>query len=1183
MVEDNLYNSRFPQQKLPLSKKNEKWQHDCVNYIIGEGNIVSGGQTHTAHGEMQTYYNLYNSIFDEKDFKKITNPFKVEEGFPATPQDFNIIRPKIDLLIGEETKRPLNFRVVRTSQEATSELMETQKQLLMQYMQAALMAQMGPEEQQQFQQQLQNGEIMPPEQIAKYMDKDYKDVVENTAYHTLTYLREKLGIDNEFIKGWKDALISGQEIYYVGILNSEPYMERVNPMYFSYDRSPDLEFIEDGAWCCRRMRLPITEVYDRYYDKLTEKDLNKLEEMINAVPANNLGEHGPRDDFRGIQLHFYDNPIYDEKGNHNVNVWHCCWKSFKKINYVTTQDEQGQLQVDIVDETYQPTGNEISIEPDWIVEVWEGYRCSNDLYFGIQPIEYQHVSIDNPNSQKLPYCGAIYSNTNSRPRSLVSILKPLQYMYIVLWYRLELAIARDKGKVVNMDVTQIPKSMGITVDKWMHYLSSVGVNFINPFDQAWNIPGREGGKCFAPGTKVLMYDGTIKNIEDVRVGDTVMGPDNTPRNVLELHSGVDNMYKITPSSGSDIQIVNSRHEIYYGYKNHHTGEITFKTSTPEELLLKFEKTPSCRDKYFLYRTTNIKFKDTKVDFDPYMLGLWLGDGTSSKACITTADKEIIEYLNNYANINNMNTRIECVPGEKVVNIYLTLTNKSKRGYRNKLTNYVMQNLKALNVYKNKHVPDEYIYTSEENRLALLAGLIDSDGWYDKKKRRFGFVQVGYRKQIALVFAFIARSLGMKVSIRKRKSNPNKLCKNVFGEYYVVSILSGCERIPTKVIRKQAVGDKRWQKDINRTMFKIEHCGVGKYYGFSTDCDHLFVLGDFTIVHNSSSFNQITSLDLTMSNVIAEYIQLMDKIEQLAGTISGITEQRQGAISTSELVGNVERSVTQSSHITEPLFWVHAQVKRHVLNMLLNTAKGAWQATGKDKLQYIFDNGERAFIDVAKKFYYEDMDVFVSDTSKDLENIQKLQQLIQPAMQNGASLLEAAEILTNDNFNIIKQKLKDMQIRQEQQAQQQQQAQAEQEQKIQEMQNQAKEQELMLQEAQMDLTRYQIDQDNATKIAVAEISAYRGTEDKDANMNGIPDMMEIGKQALEHQKLQMESYDRQYESKQKREIENAKIRLERDKMSHETSLQKQKDDAAYKREELKAKTALKNPVSGEHKK
>ena len=825
MVEDNLYNSRFPQQKLPLSKKTEKWQHDCVNYIIGEGNIVSGGQTHTKFGELQTYYNLYNSIFDEKDFKKITNPFKVKDGFPATPQDFNIIRPKIDLLIGEETKRPLNFRVVRTSQEAVSDLQNTQKDLLINYMYSAMMAKLGPEEAEQFQQGLQDGSIMPPEDIAKYMDKEYKDVVENTAYHTLVYLREKLKMDNEFIKGWKDALIAGQEIYYVGVLNAEPYMERVNPLYFSFDKSPDLEFIEDGSWCCRRMRLPITEVYDRYYDKLTEKDLKKLEEMMNAVPSNNLGEHNPVDDFRGIQLHIYDNPIFDEKSQHCVNVWHCCWKSFKKIYYVTTQDEQGQLQTDIVDETFQPFGDEVSVEQDWIIEVWEGYRCGNDLYFGIQPVEYQHVSIDNPNSQKLPYCGAVYSNTNSKPRSLVSILKPLQYMYIVLWYRLELAIARDKGKVVNMDITQIPKSMGITPERWMHYLSSVGVNFINPYDQSWDIPGREGGK-------------------------------------------------------------------------------------------------------------------------------------------------------------------------------------------------------------------------------------------------------------------------------------------------------------------------------------------------------------------PAQFNQITSLDLTMSNVIAEYIQLMDKIEQLAGTISGITSQREGQVSTSEMVGNVERSVVQSSHITEPLFWVHNQCKRRVMNMLLNTAKGAGEETGKQKLSYVFDNGERAFLDIDKKFYFEDMDVFVSDTSKDMENIQKLQQLIQPAMQNGASLLEAAEILTNDNFNILKQKLKDMQTRQEQLQQQQQQQEAQNQQQLQQMQNEAKQQELMLKEAEMDLERYKIDQDNATRIAVAEISAYRGTEEKDADNNGIPDPIEIGKQALEQQKIDRETYTKRYEAKQKAEIENQKIQLEREKMKHESALQKQKDDAAYKREELKAKTALKNKVVGE---
>lgn len=1178
-MEDNLYNSAFPRQKLPLSKKGKKWQEDCVNYIIGEGNVTSGGNSTSYYGELQTYYNLYNSIFDEKDFKSITNPFKVEDGFPATPHDFNIIRPKVDLLIGEETKRPLNFRVIRTSQEATSEMQEKEKQMILQYIEAAITARMSPEEAQQFQEQLQSGEIMPPEQIAKYMDKDYKDIVENTAYHSLTYLREKLDLDNEFIKGWKDGLISGREIYYVGVLNAEPYAERVNPICFSYDKSLDLEFIEDGSWCCRKMRMPITEVYDRYYDKLEEKDLDKLEEMIGSTPGRNLGDRSPVD--MGIQLRIYDNPIFEGSGKSLVNVWHCCWKSFKKIFYVTTTDDAGQPQINIVDETYQPVGNEISVEPDWIIEVWEGYRAGSDLYFGIQPIEYQHVSIDNPNSQKLPYCGAIYSNTNSKPRSLVSILKPLQYMYIVLWYRLELAIARDKGKVLLFDITQIPKSMGITPTKWLHYLSSVGVSFVNPYEEGFGNTERSGGHCFGKGTKVMMADGKLKNIEDIRLGDKVMGPDGQSRNVLELHSGVDNLYKITPSSGSDVQIVNSSHEVYYGYK-HRNNSVDFRTSTPIELLNRFASTPSCRDKYFLYRTPGLEYEKQNIEFDPYVLGLWLGDGNSYAPCITTEDYEVENYLTEFARLHNMDIRKELLPNNNACNIHFVCTENSERGYNNHKINYFLKSLKKLNVYKNKHIPEQYIYNSREVRLNLLAGLIDTDGWYETKSKAFGFSQCESRKQIAYDVLFIARSLGMKASIRKKKINkPCGVCRySTVEDQYIVKILSGCEQIPTKIARKRASGDKTWQKCINRTMFKIEPYKVGEYYGFSTDGDHLFLLGDFTIVHNSAAFNQYQAMDLTMSNVIAEYIQLMNKIEELAGTISGITAQREGAVSSSEMVGNVERSVVQSSHITEPLFWVHNQCKRRVLNMLLNTAKGAWEETGKQKLQYIFDNGERAFLDITPKFYYEDMDVFVSDTSKDLENIQKLQQLIQPAMQNGASLLEAAEVLTNDNFNIIKQKLKDMQTRQEQMQQQQQEAEAQQQQQLQQMQNEAKQQELMLQEAQMDLQRYQIDQDNQTKIAVAQINAYRGTEDMDQNDNGIPDVAELGKQALEQQKINQEAYNKRYEAKQKREIEDQKIQLEKDKMKHETELQKAKDDAAYEREKLKAKTAIKNRVPGE---
>lgn len=1173
-VEDNLYNANFPQQKLPLKKKDEQWQHDCVNYIIGEGNVVSGGMQKTRFSELQTYYDLYNSIFDEKDFKRITNPFKVSDGFPATPQDFNIIRPKVDLLIGEETKRPFNFRVVRTSQDATSDLMDQEKEMLIQYMMSAIMARMSPEEQQQFQQQLQNGEIMPPEEIGKYMRRDYKDVIENTAYHSLMYIREKCGIDNEFIKGWKDGLIAGQEVYYVGVQNGDPYMERVNPVYFSFDQSPDLEFIEDASWCCRKMRLPVAEVYDRYHDKLFEKDLDKLNEMLTGRPSNDLGEKDPVDNFNHIQMHIYDNPVFDQKTRHNINVWHCCWKSFKKIKYVTFQDENGDAQIEIVDEFYKPVGTEIGIDEDWIVEVWEGYRAGSDLYFGIQPVAYQHVSIDQPDSQKLPYCGAIYSNTNSKPRSLVSILKPLQYMYIVLWYRLELAIARDKGKVINMDITQIPKSMNITPDRWMHYLSSVGVNFINPYE------------CFDPDTEVLMYDRSVRKIKDIHIGDKVLGPDGTPRTVLDECEGIDKMYRIHSGTGCDDQIVNSRHKIYYTEYNHFKKTYTDKLATPLELMKEdLHKSYMKQNRYLKRVHPTDNDVSSNLLLDPYYLGLWLGDGFTNSPAIINEDIEVIKWLSEYAESNGMTTTI--LSDKNVPVIYL-----KNKVYNHK--NPIKDTLQYYGILNRKDVPNDYLHGSVEDKLQLMAGLIDTDGHFSKRDRIYTFSQCESRKHIVDKLAFIARSLGFKCSLHMYKTAGTKhICgnKSTCQNTYTLRIIDGLYDIPCKIARKK----HHWvQKRTKRTLtnFKVSYSHIGKYKGITTDGDHFFVLKDFTVVHNCqwgipgreggkpATFNQITSLDLTMSNVIAEYIQLMDKIEQLAGTITGITEQRQGAISTSELVGNVERSVLQSSHITEPLFWVHNQCKKHVLTMLLNTAKGVWEESGKKKLQYVFDNGERAFLAITKEFYYEDMDVFVSDTSKDAENIAKLQQLIQPAMQNGASLLEAAEVLTNDNFNIIKQKLKDMQDRQDQLLQQQQEAQQQQAMQLQQMQNEAKEQELMLKEAEMDLQRYKIDADNQTKIAVAEISTYRGTENKDINMNGIPDPMEIAKDATQQRKIDSEAYTKRYEARQKKEIEDKKINLAKEQMKHETELQKQKDEAAMQREELKAKTALKNKVVGE---
>lgn len=832
-----------PAQKLPMSKKTQAWKEACVDYIVGAGDSGFGGNGRSRSDEMQTYYDLYNSIYNEKDLKYVTNPFKQDDGFPAMAQDYNIIKPYVDQLLGEETKRPFNFHPQRTSDIAASELQEKAKEMLMDYIQATIASKLSPEQAVRYEQALATGEIQTPEAIAKYLQKDYKDIAETEAYHALQFLKRKLNLTHEFYKGWKDALIGGEEIYYIGVINGDPYVERVNPMYFDYEHSLDLEFIDDAAWCRRKMIMSATEIYDRFYDKMSERQLNELLELIDQRPGagNNPEIRKTSIDYESIKLHkinsFTDNPFDID----HIVVYHCCWKSFKKIGFVTLLNpETGEVEEFQVDEDYKVTGTEQSVEWDWIIEVWEGYRIGDDMYIGIQPIEYQHISADNPNSQKLPYTGVVYNNTNSKPRSLVSMMKPLQYMYIVVWYRLELALSRDKGKVAVMDITQIPKSMNIDVNKWMHYLSALGVAFINPYDEGWDIPGREGGK-------------------------------------------------------------------------------------------------------------------------------------------------------------------------------------------------------------------------------------------------------------------------------------------------------------------------------------------------------------------PSQFNQLSSWDLTMSNVIAEYIQLMQKIEDMVAKLTGITPQRQGQIAASELVSNANTAVNMSYHITEPWFWNHNQVKRRVLTMLLNTSKAAWKDS-KRYLNYILDDATRAFVQLSDNFFYEDMDIFVDDSTKNQQYIDQLKQLLQPAMQNGASLLDIAEIITLDNMSMIKNRLEEIEQKRMEQMQQQQQAEQQAQQQMAEQQNQLKEEELMLKEAELDLEKYKVDQDkyktdqdNATKITVAQINAYRGAENMDQDMNGIPDPIEIGKQALEQQKInsdiatkQLELNNKRREIEQKREAENKKIQLEKDRMKHETELQRMSDKAALEREKLKAKTALRNKVVGESK-
>ena len=182
----NVDKTTFPIQKLPLSKKDQEWKEASVDAVIARDSGSGYASTQSKY-DMLTAYGLYNSEYDEEDLKYVTNPFKVEDGFPAKTQNFNIIRPKIDLLIGEESKRPFNIKVIQTNDEAVTQLQEQKKELLTQYVMQELG--LGGEVD-------ENGQPLTPPEIQKYMSHTYKTVAEETAYHALNYLKEKLNLKN---------------------------------------------------------------------------------------------------------------------------------------------------------------------------------------------------------------------------------------------------------------------------------------------------------------------------------------------------------------------------------------------------------------------------------------------------------------------------------------------------------------------------------------------------------------------------------------------------------------------------------------------------------------------------------------------------------------------------------------------------------------------------------------------------------------------------------------------------------------------------------------------------------------------------------------------------------------------------------------------------------------------------
>lgn len=341
-----------------------------------------------------------------------------------------------------------------------------------------------------------------------------------------------------------------------------------------------------------------------------------------------------------------------------------------------------------------------------------------------------------------------------------------------------------------------------------------------------------GHGCFGKGTPVLMFDGTIKPVEDVEEGDLLMGDDSTPRTVLRLRRGQENMYRFTYMDGIS-HVFNESHILCLVATQTHGRQTTGDKTTP---LVRDYLTWSERKRRTnaAYRSgCDFQAQDKELPIPPYILGLWLGDGTNCCPEICNPEPEVREEIFEYAK--------NCGYGITIDREYHYFFTNHKRHYG------FLYKLKQLGLYKNKHIPHAYKTASREGRLELLAGLLDTDGFLYNNGGAYEITQKS--ENLAKDILYLVKSLGMHATLKPVR----KKCYNtgVIGDYFRIHISRNIEQIPMRVARKKPnMGIVKQRPNLHFGIRSVESLGMGDYYGFELDGNHKFLSGDFTVLHNT---------------------------------------------------------------------------------------------------------------------------------------------------------------------------------------------------------------------------------------------------------------------------------------------------------------------------------------------
>lgn len=497
----------LPSQKVSNTKKHTKqWQQACIDAIISMANM-GNGDTRSPRYNKQINYDIVNSRFKTSDFLHVLYPHGLgEDKFIASTakmQNYNIVRQAVESLKGEEMKLGIEFRAVAVNGDAVIEKNKERQKRIMEAIKARAMA-------------IATGDIDPetgqpnapdPTKVANAFKTEYAHPTEIAVNQLLQYLIKKDLIAMKMSQGWEHAIISAEEIYRLHIDKGHPSVRVCNTLNVSFDRETDNPFIHKSDWAIEERWMPRGAVIDAYGHRMSD-------DLIDRLDRGELG--GMQITRNGMQPGFAYHPDGGMSmsstsgsgrngGSSHVYVADCVWRSWRKLGNLSYVNERtGMMENTTVDDSFtltqQMKDEGWTVEWYWETEIWEGTKIGDRDYIGVQPMENQ--------TGNLPYIGYVYNNVNSVATSLVDMIKPHQYTYIIVWWRLEQELAKAKGKKFIMDLAQLPKSRGWTVDQWMHYFDNMGVAWINSMEE-----GRKGdSNTISRFNQFQAIDMTLSNI-----------------------------------------------------------------------------------------------------------------------------------------------------------------------------------------------------------------------------------------------------------------------------------------------------------------------------------------------------------------------------------------------------------------------------------------------------------------------------------------------------------------------------------------------------------------------------------------------------------------------------------------------------------------------------------------------